>query len=292
MHRAHGLEHFGLGGVLQQVGQRAGAHRIEHGLLRLERGQHDDARLRQRGRDLARRAHATLLRHVQVHHHDVGPQALGLLDRLDAVAGLADHFHVGFERHHQRQTAPHQRLVVDDQQAHALRSVRSALIAGTPSFLPGWMDAPCRALFGIGKDPKPSRNRTCPISSGPRPPAQPATAVAWLAVALSLAVTLALLAVGDFAVNSMLVQRDALMARFARQPGAEMELALDGPVGRPRGQTTRGARRIACAPRLAELVERVRERVKPDPRARVCCRTIATTSASSSRRPACARPRR
>src|SRR6266516_579819 len=53
-----------------------------------------------------------------------------------------------------------------------------------------------------------------------------ATAVAWLAVVLSLATALALLAVGDFASNSMLAQRDAQMTRFASEVHAEMERTL------------------------------------------------------------------
>lgn len=52
------------------------------------------------------------------------------------------------------------------------------------------------------------------------------TAVAWLAVALSLANAVALLAVTSFAVRSMLAQRDAQMTRFAQQLGADLELAL------------------------------------------------------------------
>ena len=39
-----------------------------------------------------------------------------------------------------------------------------------------------------------------------------ATAFAWFAVALSLTIALALVAVGDYAANSMLAQRDALVA--------------------------------------------------------------------------------
>src|SRR5438309_3511337 len=53
-----------------------------------------------------------------------------------------------------------------------------------------------------------------------------ATSFAWLAVALSLATALALLVVGDFAANSMLAQRDALMTRFASEVGSELEKAL------------------------------------------------------------------
>ena len=68
-----------------------------------------------------------------------------------------------------------------------------------------------------------------------------ATAVAWLAVALSLAVTLAMLAVGNFAINSMLVHRDALMARFARDLAAELEHAVDEAASADRAAGPRKA---------------------------------------------------
>jgi len=86
-----------------------------------------------------------------------------------------------------------------------------------------------------------------------------ATAVAWFAVVLSLAIALALLAVGDFAVNSMLDQRDAQMMRFATQLAAELERAVE--------QEGRG--KALAAERLASIVDTVREHAKPDPRARV-----------------------
>lgn len=87
-----------------------------------------------------------------------------------------------------------------------------------------------------------------------------ATAVAWFAVVLSLAIALALLTVGDFALNSMLAQRDAQMMRFATQLAASLEHAAaeQGP-----------APALPPAQRLAELVDAVREQAKPDPRARV-----------------------
>lgn len=56
------------------------------------------------------------------------------------------------------------------------------------------------------------------------------TAVAWLAVALSLANALALLGVTSFAVKSMLAQRDAQMSRFAAQLGTDLERALAADV--------------------------------------------------------------
>jgi signal transduction histidine kinase len=89
-----------------------------------------------------------------------------------------------------------------------------------------------------------------------------ATAVAWFAVALSLAIAFALVAVGDYAANSMLAQRDARMKRFANRFAEELEKAL-------------GAQRQLAVPaqalppaRLAALADRAREAAKPDPLAR------------------------
>jgi signal transduction histidine kinase len=84
-----------------------------------------------------------------------------------------------------------------------------------------------------------------------------ATAFAWFAVVLSLAIALALLMVGDFAVNSMLAARDAQMLRFATQLAAELEQAA-------------AAAPDAALPhdRLADITDAVRVQAKPDPRAR------------------------
>lgn len=88
-----------------------------------------------------------------------------------------------------------------------------------------------------------------------------ATAVAWLAVALSLAVALALVAVGNYAENSMLAQRDALMKRFALQFAQGLERALASQPAKP----------VTLPPRdrLTALADIARERTKPDPRAGV-----------------------
>src|SRR5574341_2292328 len=85
-----------------------------------------------------------------------------------------------------------------------------------------------------------------------------ATAFAWFAVVLALAIALALLTVGDFAVNSMLAQRDAQMLRFATQLAVELEkIAAAGGPGPALPQD-----------RLGGLIDAVRARAKPDPRAR------------------------
>jgi len=86
-----------------------------------------------------------------------------------------------------------------------------------------------------------------------------ATAVAWFAVVLSLAIALALLAVGDFALNSMLAQRDAQMMRFATRLAADLEQAVAGGPAAPA---------LPSRDRLAAIVDAAREEAKPDPRAR------------------------
>jgi signal transduction histidine kinase len=85
-----------------------------------------------------------------------------------------------------------------------------------------------------------------------------ATAFAWFAVVLTLAIALALLTVGDFAVNSMLAQRDAQMLRFATQLAAELEQVT----------AIEGAASTLPQDRLAEIIDLARARAKPDPRAR------------------------
>ncbi|MGM9491196.1 histidine kinase [Ideonella sp. YS5] len=87
-----------------------------------------------------------------------------------------------------------------------------------------------------------------------------ATAVAWFAVVLSLAIALALLTVGDFALNSMLAQRDAQMMRFATRLAIDLEGAVAGPGG---------VLALPSRQRLGKIVEAAREEAKPDPRARV-----------------------
>jgi signal transduction histidine kinase len=88
-----------------------------------------------------------------------------------------------------------------------------------------------------------------------------ATAVAWLAVALSLVIALALVAVGDYASTSMLAQRDAQMKRYAVQVAAALEKAVAGAPG--------PARSLPPPQELAALANAARERAKPDPASRV-----------------------
>lgn len=85
-----------------------------------------------------------------------------------------------------------------------------------------------------------------------------ATAFAWFAVALSLAIAFALVAVGDYAANSMLAQRDARMQRFADRFAQELEREL----------VRQRELAVPAAATLAALANTAREAAKPDPRAR------------------------
>jgi signal transduction histidine kinase len=91
-----------------------------------------------------------------------------------------------------------------------------------------------------------------------------ATAVAWFAVALSLTIALALVAVGNYAANSMLAQRDAALKRFAGQVAAELERSLVTPPGSARSAPT-----LPAEDRLAAVIDAARERTKPDRNARI-----------------------
>lgn len=87
-----------------------------------------------------------------------------------------------------------------------------------------------------------------------------ATAMAWFAVALSLTIALALVLVGDYAAESMLTQRDALMKRFAGQFADSVESALAAPGH---------AGALPPPERLTALAAEARQRAKPDARTRV-----------------------
>ena len=83
------------------------------------------------------------------------------------------------------------------------------------------------------------------------------TAVAWLAVVLSMVVTLATLGISDHTRQRLLTERDALMMRFVTAVASDLETSLDG------GDVA------AALARFPAIAQQQRERVRPDPRARV-----------------------
>lgn len=90
-----------------------------------------------------------------------------------------------------------------------------------------------------------------------------ATAVAWFAVVLSLTIAFALVAVGDYAANSMLAERDARMQRFATRFASDLEQAM------AQAHPTGSAAALPPTARLVALAEAARNRVRPHARARL-----------------------
>src|SRR5215216_459251 len=105
--RLERLDHEVLGAELD---------RLEHLRLLAERRAHDDLRGRVRGHDLRQGREPVLLRHRDVERDEVGLQRLELRERLDAVAGLADHLVAALGQRIADHLA-HEGGVVDDEDA-------------------------------------------------------------------------------------------------------------------------------------------------------------------------------
>ena len=110
-------------GVLEQEAGRSGAQRAEDVLVEVERGQHEHARPRldAGGGQTRRGLDAVHAGHADVHQDHVRPQVVGALDRLGAVARLADDLEVVLGLQEEPEAGADEFLVVDDQQpdAHA-----------------------------------------------------------------------------------------------------------------------------------------------------------------------------
>ncbi len=124
MHRAHGFEQLFFARIFQQVGLGAGAYRLEHRFFGVHRSEHQYLRLGQCQGDFARGGYATFARHVQIHQHHIGAQALRHLDRLHAIGSLSDHFDVGLRREDQCHPAAYQGLVIGNEHADAASAGR------------------------------------------------------------------------------------------------------------------------------------------------------------------------
>jgi len=101
---------------LQQEAAGARAERLVDVLVEVEGREDDD--LRRRGRAVAQdpsRLEPVQPRHPDVHQHDVGLQVASELDRLGAVARLADHLDVRFRLEDQPEAGADERLVVGEQ---------------------------------------------------------------------------------------------------------------------------------------------------------------------------------
>jgi hypothetical protein len=103
---------------LQEVVERVRFERLQCVLV-VRRDEHGQRHLR-RGQGL-QELEAVDTRHLHVEEHDVGLMLGDREERLASVAGLADDLDVGMAREPERQTAPGEGFVVNDQRTQAHR---------------------------------------------------------------------------------------------------------------------------------------------------------------------------
>jgi hypothetical protein len=106
---------FQIESVLQHVSFRTGFERLaDPGVLGVH-GKHEDQRLRRELQYAAGGLNAIHFRQGAVHHDNARLEQLRLLNGFLAVAGLADHVHVGFVFEHAAETAAHKAMIIDQQ---------------------------------------------------------------------------------------------------------------------------------------------------------------------------------
>ena len=119
--------------VLEQEPGGARAQRVVDVLVEVEGREHQDLRAVAGREHAAGRLDAVELGHADVHQHDVGGELARLLDRLQAVGGLADDVEVvlGVEDHPEARA--HERLVVGDQHPHRAHAAASTVVSSATS---------------------------------------------------------------------------------------------------------------------------------------------------------------
>ena len=129
--------------VLHQEAVGTGSQGVEHVIVGVERGQHDDVRRARLFGDPARRLDPVETRHANIHQHHVGKQCAHGGHRRFAVARFAHHGQVRTTAQHQPERRPHERVVVDDQHpdrvhvrhgshARTLNSVADSVVSSRP----------------------------------------------------------------------------------------------------------------------------------------------------------------
>ena len=103
--------------VLEHEAAGAGAERLVDVLVEVEGRQDQDPRGVIGGNDPPRRLEPVELGHADVHQHDRGPEAGGLLDRFQSVARLGDDLDVLLAGEQHAEAGADHRLVVDDEHA-------------------------------------------------------------------------------------------------------------------------------------------------------------------------------
>jgi hypothetical protein len=112
----NGVQELGGSSVLEQEAACAGLQCLEDVAVGVIRSQDQDPDLLQTGcvDDPPGRLDAIHLRHPDVHEYDVGASGVGLLDRVESVAGFADHLDVVLGVEQKPESRTHQTLVVDE----------------------------------------------------------------------------------------------------------------------------------------------------------------------------------
>jgi hypothetical protein len=106
------------------------------------------------------RLHAVEVRHADVHQDDVGSRDRERLERGAAIAGLADHLHVGLRLDEHPETRPDEGLVVDEEDPGAHAAGRTAWTSKPPSSRgpavsrPSWTST--RSRMPTSPSPRPS----------------------------------------------------------------------------------------------------------------------------------------
>src|SRR5262249_4842751 len=109
--------------VLEQEAARADTQRLVDVLVQIKGRENEHAALDAAQQDAPGRLDPVHGRHTDVHQDDVREQPLRQLDRLAAVAGLADDLDVVLGAEDHAEAVAHERLVVAEENADDHRSV-------------------------------------------------------------------------------------------------------------------------------------------------------------------------
>src|SRR5436190_1531209 len=111
------LDQVARSNVFQQEAARSGSDRLDHVFVDFEGREDQDLGRPVLGCQDPRRLDAVQPGHPHIHQDDVGPQATGLLDRVESIGGLSHELDVflGPQRHLERRA--HERLIVGNEDA-------------------------------------------------------------------------------------------------------------------------------------------------------------------------------
>ncbi len=154
-HHPDRVGEFGRRGVLEQEPGGPGAQCLEDVLVQVERGQHQDLRIRgaagARLGDAARRLDAAQPRHPHVHQHDVGRQLGGALHRLQPVDRLTGHGDVRLRVQQHGEALADHLLVVGQQYADRGRGHDGSSAVSAVRMVPAFPVVPAVLVISVGR---------------------------------------------------------------------------------------------------------------------------------------------